>query len=111
MTKKETRTMAETMTGKTLQETMPDLRTVSFITDNADRIIVEKMTMTRSRDRMRIYLEAPFLIQKNEQPLLPHLNITQFCMRVLPLNVSVIPSHIFGRRLMALLHRISLKAV
>ncbi len=51
---------------KTLQETMPDLRTVSFITDNADRIYVEKMTMTRSRDRLRIYLHAPFLIQKKD---------------------------------------------
>ena len=51
---------------KTLQETMPDLRTVSFITDNADRIYIEKMTMTRSRDRMRIYLHAPFLIQKKD---------------------------------------------
>ena len=51
---------------KTLQETMPDLRTVSFISDNAERIYVEKMTMTRSRDRLRIYLHAPFLIQKKD---------------------------------------------
>ena len=51
---------------KTLQETMPDLRTVSFITDNSRRIYVEKMTMTRSRDKLRIYLHAPFLIQKRD---------------------------------------------
>ena len=58
--------MADKETGKTLQETMPDLRTVSFITENADRIMIEKMTMTRSRDRLRIYLHAPFLIQKKD---------------------------------------------
>lgn len=58
--------MQEERQGKTLKETMPDLKTAAFIADRMDQIRVEKMTMPRSRERLRVYLCAPFLIPKKE---------------------------------------------
>lgn len=51
---------------KTLAEVMPGLNTVPVIMDHADQIMIERMTMPRSRDRLNIYLRAPFLIQKKD---------------------------------------------
>ena len=58
--------MTDISTMKTLRETMPDLQTVSFIVEKQDEIRIERMTMPRSRDRLTIYLHAPFLIAKRD---------------------------------------------
>ena len=50
----------------TLHEAMPELRTNDAIMQRIDEIIVEKITMPRSRSVLRVYLTAPFLIQKRD---------------------------------------------
>ena len=51
---------------KPLKEVIPGLMTAQAILDRADRIYIEKMLMPRSRDRLRIFLHAPFLIEKRD---------------------------------------------
>ena len=51
---------------KPLKEVIPGLMTTQSILDKADRIYIEKMLMPRSRDRLRIFLHAPFLIEKRD---------------------------------------------
>ena len=51
---------------KPLREVIPGLMTTQSILDKADRIYIEKMLMPRSRDRLRIFLHAPFILEKRD---------------------------------------------
>ncbi|MBR4164770.1 MAG: PHP domain-containing protein, partial [Lachnospiraceae bacterium] len=51
---------------KTLREAVPNIRTCSEIMDRMDEILVTRMTMPRDRSRLKVYLEAPFLIRKRD---------------------------------------------
>ena len=51
---------------KTLREALPNISTGSAVMDHMDEIMVVRMTMPRDRSKLRIYLEAPFLIRKRD---------------------------------------------
>ena len=51
---------------KTLREAVPNISTCSEIMDHMDEILVTRMTMPRDRSRLKVYLEAPFLIRKRD---------------------------------------------
>ncbi|MBQ6075109.1 MAG: PolC-type DNA polymerase III [Lachnospiraceae bacterium] len=58
--------MFEPAQMKPLTEAVPDLMTTETVMDRADRIYIEKMLMSRKRDRLKIYLHAPFIIPKRD---------------------------------------------
>ncbi|MBQ4425389.1 MAG: PolC-type DNA polymerase III [Lachnospiraceae bacterium] len=45
---------------------MPELKTSDSIMQRMDEIVVERLTMPRDRSMLRVYLHAPFLIQKRD---------------------------------------------
>ena len=49
-----------------LMTAIPGLMTTDAIMNRADEIYISKMVMTRRRDRLRIYLHAPFIIPKRD---------------------------------------------
>ena len=58
--------MFDCETMKSLQEVLPDLLTSEAISSRSHQIYIEKMLMSRGRDRLRIYLHAPFIIEKRD---------------------------------------------
>ena len=58
--------MFDTSQMKPLLEAIPDLMTTDAVLDRADQIYIEKMRMPRTRDRLKIYLHAPFIIPKRD---------------------------------------------
>ena len=51
---------------KTLKEAVPGIMTTDSLMERSDGIYIEKMLMPRSRDILKIYLHAPFIIPKRD---------------------------------------------
>ncbi|MBP3729371.1 MAG: PHP domain-containing protein, partial [Lachnospiraceae bacterium] len=51
---------------KTLKEAIPGIMTTDSLMERSDGIYIEKMLMPRSRDLLKIYLHAPFIIPKRD---------------------------------------------